>query len=291
MRNNKFTATSLSEFVRVVLDLKPGPGEVVAFRGEKFAGWQTLPKLFRSKPNVFRHEKHLIRDLMSVHPSEFDADSTMFDRLVRMQHFGLPTRLLDVSNNPLVALYFASETYFDNTGSGEPGAADGKVDAYYFPRDRQRYFDSDRVSCMSNLANLTVDEQAALRVALKDGDAKFNESPIAKRLTWFVRLEKPHFEPRIIPNDLIETIFVHPKMSNRRIIAQNGAFILFGRRDLTTDSVTKDLRPIEISIPAKSKQSIRNELNRIGIHESSLFPELERAAEYITARYAARFWE
>jgi len=52
----------------------------------------------------------------------------MFDRLVRMQHFELPTRLLDATTNPLVALYFASAEYEEND---EP--QDGKVQALFLP--------------------------------------------------------------------------------------------------------------------------------------------------------------
>lgn len=46
--------------------------------------------------------------MMHVHPDEFLGNR--FDSLVKMQHFGMPTRLLDTTTNPLVALYFACES-------------------------------------------------------------------------------------------------------------------------------------------------------------------------------------
>ncbi|WP_163555038.1 FRG domain-containing protein, partial [Klebsiella pneumoniae] len=71
----------------------------------------------------------------------FSSDHSMFDRLVRMQHFGLPTRLMDVSRNPLVALYFA-------TDPGTGAQTDGMVTAFAIPEGREKYFDSDSVSCL-----------------------------------------------------------------------------------------------------------------------------------------------
>ncbi|WP_371929795.1 FRG domain-containing protein [Brevundimonas sp. C43] len=55
------------------------------------------------------NEHLLLRDLVAMHPAQFEADSSALEMLVRMQHYALPTRLLDASWNPLVALYFACQ--------------------------------------------------------------------------------------------------------------------------------------------------------------------------------------
>ncbi len=57
---------------------------------------------------------------------------------------------------------------------------------------------------------------------------KFNKYAVIKRLHQFIRSEKSYFQPIIDPIDLFKPYYVHPKMSNRRILAQSGAFILYG---------------------------------------------------------------
>lgn len=253
----------------------------VAFRGERFKDWRTQPKVFRPDVGLYEHEKRAVRDLVSIHPQEFRDDETMFDRLVRMQHFELPTRLLDVTTNPLVALYFASAEYEKD---GEP--QDGKVQALFLPDERQRYYDSDRVSCMANLANLTADEKKQMALAYNLRQDEFNTQPVVQRLLWFVRIEKPHFEPKIDPKQLKHPVFVRPKMSNRRIIAQSGAFLIYGARRLASKEVDTDLRLSRAIVPADKKAAIRDQLERLGIHASSLFPEIDKAAGFIVKRYA-----
>lgn len=272
---------SVSHFVDEVMDWTRDGQLPVAFRGQSYHGWRTLPKVFRPDVGLYEHEKSAVRDLISVHPQEFRDDETMFDRLVRMQHFELPTRLLDVTTNPLVALYFATSKY-------EQGkeAQDGKVQALFLPGDRQRYYDSDRVSCMANLANLTVSEKKEISKAYKLTREHFNDNPAVKRLLWFVRIEKPHFEPFIDPSDLVLPVFVKPKMSNRRIIAQSGAFIVYGARRLTSSAADKDLRIQRLIVRASDKKKIRAELERLGVHASALFPEIDKAAEFIVRRYS-----
>lgn len=271
-------AESISKFIAFVMSWTNGGQQPVAFRGQAYAQWLMVPKLFRPAVGMYDYEKNSVRDLVSVHPQEFRDDVTMFDRLVRMQHFELPTRLLDVTTNPLVALYFASAEFKDEDGKPH----NGKVQAFFMNDERQRYYDSDRVSLMANLANLTKPEKTELNAAVKLPKEEFNEHEVVQKLLWFVRLEKPHFLAKIDPMDLMWPVYVKPKLSNRRIIAQSGAFIIYGSRDTTGD---EELKVERVMIPASSKREIRSQLERLGIHAGTLFPEIDKAAEHIVRRY------
>lgn len=265
---------SLPDAVEVFSNLTPEPDEVIVFRCHGDYEWKMRAPIIRAAQPLQHREGDLIRELVAVAPKDFSEDQTMFDRLVRMQHFGLPTRLLDTTSNPLVALYFAAEETEDD--------ADGAVVIARFNRAQQKYFDSDTVSCLANLANLSEQERDVIESTSARTQLQFNRLNGVDRLVQFVRAEKPAFRPKIVRTDLFKRLHVIPKMSNPRIVAQSGSFILFGLPRPAGMAVPIKLH--RVRVPCRIKEQIRRGLERLGITESSLFPELDKAASHVVAR-------
>jgi hypothetical protein len=261
------------------------------YRGQRDASWPIVAGIFRPHATgLLEMEKKAVREMISVHPNEFASDETMFDKLVRMQHFGLPTRLLDVSRNALVALYFATDR-----GPHRSKPTDGMVTAFGIPEEFEKYYDSDSVSCIANLANMTSVEKHEV-VQLKESltplpedqqIVKFNQDGIVKRLHQFIRVEKSYFQEIIDPIDLVKPYYVHPKLSNRRILAQSGAFILYGLDPFKKTFFPYKIEETSFLVPHAAKAEIRKALANLGINESTLFPEIDKAAARIKNDYAS----
>lgn len=271
---------SVSQAVEEFTKLPRSPDQVSVFRGHADHDWKLQAPIMRADAKIKERENELVRELVAIAPDQFARDSTMFDRLVRMQHFGLPTRLMDTTSNPLVALYFATETIESET--------DGAVVLLEIPRARRKFFDSDTVSCISNLANLTQDERTSIEDTAAKAIPQFNALNAVDRLVQFVRSEKPSFRARIQRPDLFKRIHVIPKMNNPRIVAQSGSFILFGLDRKKLPEFTVHIKPTRLRVDAGAKAAIRRELSYLGITESSLFPELDRAASNIIQRLCDR---
>jgi hypothetical protein len=284
--------TPLTDFITRVTDYARVENRFKCYRGQRDSSWKNLPGLLRPElKKLEENEKRAIRDLMSVHPHEFVTDETMFDRLVRMQHFGLSTRLMDVSLNPLVALYFATDPGPDDEGS------DGLVTAFAVPEGQEKYYDSDSVSCIANLANMTKAEKAKIieiRNARVKGSSimeeirRVNSEPVYRRLQQFIKAEKPYFLDIINQVDLFKPYYVHPKMSNRRILSQAGGFIIFGLDRSIKMNYKEPINLTRFVIPKETKGEMRKALKLLGITESNLFPEIDKAAKRIQTDYLQR---
>ena len=110
------TVTSVAMFIEHIAESYVGQDDVL-FRGQRNANWKLVPRLGRVPPRVrfsgplINLEKKILGDFerLAVPHIGTRAIQNKWDLLALAQHHGLPTRLLDWSSNPLVALWFAVE--------------------------------------------------------------------------------------------------------------------------------------------------------------------------------------
>lgn len=268
----------------VLLDFQP-PEEKrilpvrVYYRGESSKEWRTLPSVFRENSYNSR-ESFYFHEIQARAPKEFENLSHL-DKLVTMQHYGTPTRLLDLTSNPLNALYFACERQKDVSD-------DGKVMLFPVMPGSTSYGDSDKALILSSFAPLSSYEKFSIWEEInKCHHDTYNddcECVYLNKLLLEICSEKPAFQRRIKFGDLLTPLFVQPNMINSRITNQQGAFLLSGLtlNDYETEDKIKDrMSQTCFVIPADRKASILRELDSIGINQATIYPNLDKIAGYL----------
>lgn len=277
--------SDLKKYLAIILDHQQDNDGEVFYRGHSDISYQLEPSLFRKDTQgnyrYRHHESDMITELLTVQPAEFRDDRYMLDKLVRMQHYGLPTRLLDVSTNPLIALYFACSKIKRDKDDNE---IDGNVIILTTPKSEIKFFDSDTVSCIANLSRLPSRIKSKLNTSL--AAPAFNATEECGQLLHLIRDEKSYFKSVIDPAHLNKIVLVKGRLSNVRISSQAGAFLLFGENvDLPeTGLSTLNVRKLVI----RNKERLMQQLSLLGINESTVYPGIEKAATEIAKLYDGR---
>ena len=253
-------------------------GGVLFFRGHAKTSYKLVPSIYRNKGWI-SNEAAMLNELILRCPNEFSSGLSTFQTLVRMQHYSLPTRLLDITSNPLVALYFACETDEDSKEE------DGAVFAMSQKLNEVKYFDSDTVSVIANISRRPADFQLPGSTT----KAAFNRSKQIELLLHDIRQDKPYFKAAIEPTHPRTVLCVKPKLDNPRIVRQEGAFLIFGVDGIKSRpaEVQSTIDIEKILINKNRKADLLLQLERLGISKASLFPEIDQVSLHIRAIYEA----
>jgi type I restriction enzyme M protein len=220
----EYDASTIVEFVRVVLEELCSP---YLFRGHGDLRWELEPVIDRqdfsdTRTSITRadHERLVFEEFKRLavpHLPQLPRDDWEFLALAR--HHGVPTRLLDWTENPLAALFFAVEALRQ---------ADSAVWCYAYVEREERL------------------------------DTRAYPHPLA--FDRLVLYRAPH---------------VHP-----RIWTQSGVFTVHPPHFKQIDEPW-GLPLARIRIPHAARPRLRLELQRLGVHRASLFPDLDGVGQHV----------
>lgn len=278
-RKNEIPISSLEEFIKAINENCIDKGGLflesmddVWFRGESKIYPKVIPSLFRDDFNEnipkgisVTKESDLIEMAFQSFPEVFSKCNNAIERLVTMQHYTLPTRLLDVTKNSLVALFFAC---FGNEGE------DGRV--LFTKHNKSEEKDLNIVATIieywGNNNSISID---GIYEFLKSKDlVNQNENDFKSYVT----------------NIVTSPLFYLPKYNNQRIVNQRGAVICaplfeFDEEVKLFHKKAEDLSGFfdekYFKIIGDSKKTILRELDNYGINEAVIFPEPEHQMQYI----------
>jgi hypothetical protein len=250
------TISTLQDFIRLIEALVTDPKDPYWFRGVGEESFDLLPSLYchpsiKLKEELFELEERLLNRFSerSV-PFQSSHPSNDWESLFLMQHYGIPTRLLDWTENPMVALFFALTKTKRDSSTG----------------------------CVSSPCAVWIlsprlwNERTFAHVTYKGGPLSIFD----QRLKSYTPLSG--FDPPALPAAIYG---IH---NSPRIVAQRGVFTIFGSninsmQQMFATETFSDQALVEYIIPANVTDAMLQKLYATGFTEAVMFPGLDGLAK------------
>jgi hypothetical protein len=274
------------------------------FRGLSDEKWNLMPGIFRQSEEEYIEETSMFHHFQLRVSEQRHIYQSTFDWLCLMQHYDLPTRLLDWSESVLIGLFFAVD-------DPRRQDVDGKLCVLNARRLNKQTTHSSRQYPANICTPTAFDTLARAQLAASRNIERFlgalprlfatsnRSSEEANQIINAIKATEPDTN-----RWLSSPIAVFPSRLNGRMILQSSMFTIHGGkwhrklpeanlelpRPLSLEVIDAELSENErflqtYIIPAECKHKIREELMTLGIHSGSLFPEIDKQAAYIREQW------
>lgn len=273
------------------------------FRGLADARWKLTPGIFRQGRRIYIEETsmfHVFQLRLSEHRRIYQST---FDWLCLMQHYEMPTRLLDWTENVLIELFFAVSDVHAQHRDGKLCVLNARLLNKHTTHSSRRA--QSNICTPTHFDSIARAELAVVRNVEHYGDSlakMFEASDLTERERGEISKDLAGFAPEA--RDWVASpVAVFPSRLNGRMVLQSSMFTIHGGKCLRSNHGKRELpRPRSLEeindalarrdqflktylIPKKTKEKIRSELLTLGIHSGSLFPEIDKQAAYIKEQW------
>lgn len=262
------------------------------FRGHKSESYSLAPLIERDYPhdNWAEVEYRILKEFkskarMHLHPAQIPRTERELGWLAVMQHYGTPTRLLDFTDSPYVALYFALRNREKNKF---PYAEVWAIDAAALRRQAVK---------TSREADTTVPKKKGEprkngRVRSRPEDLSSSLQRAQQEDELSEELIRNALEPCNVRREHFNragfVAVAHPPLQNPRLSSQRGVFLLNGAQDRTFEESLELMMRGEkrrwyrrFRIPEDALEKVEEKLFQFNIHDLSLFPDIEGLAGFV----------
>ena len=228
-----------------------------AFRGMKNASFDLRTSLARLGGSYNRLETHLLRNFRKYAQREEFAGDSVWNWLAVAQHHGLPTRMLDWTYSPYVALHFVTQDTYSYDVDGVIWCVN--------------YIETNR-HLPDRLKTILSEEKEVVFTAEMLSRA-------ASSLDAFDKLAQEDF-----------VAFFEPPSLDERIVNQFALFCLMSSATARLDHWLEEHPQVwrKVVIPAELKWEIRDKLDQANITERVLFPGLDGLSRWLARYYSPR---